>query len=77
VTWFDAIKAALISIPKIIDALSALGARMDALVEASRARQLQEVRNEQRNLERLALTLKDDQARADFVRRLSELKRRM
>lgn len=75
--WLEAIKAALFAVPKIIDGLAALGLRMDALVEASRNRQLQEIRNEQRNLERLALTLQSDEARADFVRRISELERRL
>lgn len=75
--WLEALKGALLALPKLLDVLQGLGQRLDALVIAHQERQAQEIRNEQRFAALETLKLKSDQERMEMARRISELERRL
>lgn len=74
--WLEAIKAAIISIPKILDLGKDLITRLDRMVEAIQEKKAQEFRNEQHFAALQTLALKVDQDRADMAKRLALLEQR-
>ncbi len=76
VPWWEALKAAVVSIPKLLDALEKLGERMDAIVKAQQDRRAEELRNEQRFAAIETLRLQVDKDRLEMARRLSALEQR-
>ena len=74
--WAEAIKAALIAIPKLLDLVRDGFASLNALVTAMQDRNEQERRNEQNFAVLQTLKLQVDQDRADMARRLSALEQR-
>jgi chromosome segregation ATPase len=73
VTWLDALKAAIISIPKLLDAIKGLGESMAALAKAADDRKTQERLNEQRIVQLEAERSSSDEQLARLARRLSDL----
>jgi hypothetical protein len=73
---YEAIKAALISFPKLLDLGKDLIARLDRLVQAAEDRRTEETRNEQRFAALETLRLQVDKDRAEMARRLSALEQR-
>jgi chromosome segregation ATPase len=76
VTWLDALKAAIISIPKLLDAIKGLGESMAALAKAADDRKTQERLNEQRIVQLEAERSSSDEQLARLARRLSDLEQR-
>ena len=74
--WIEAIKAAIISLPKIIDLMSGIVARIDSLVTAMQERHEQEKRNDQHFAAIETLKLQVDADRAEMAKRLSILEQR-
>ena len=74
--WAEAIKAALISIPKILDLVRDGFASLNALVTAMQNAREQERRNEQNFAVLQTLKLQVDADRAEMARRLSALEQR-
>ena len=74
--WAEAIKAALISIPKILDLVRDGFASLNALVTAMQNAREQERRNEQNFAVLQTLKLQVDADRAEMARRLSLLEQR-
>jgi len=74
--WIEAIKAAVISLPKILDLVGGLIARIDSLVTAMQERQAQEKRNDQHFAAIETLKLQVDADRAEMAKRLSLLEQR-
>lgn len=74
--WAEAIKAALISIPKLLDAFERLGESIKALAKAADDRKTQERLNEQRIVQLEAERASSDEQLARLARRLSDLEQR-
>lgn len=74
--WAEAIKAALISLPKILDAIESLGESIKAAVKAADDRKQQERLNEQRIVQLEAARAQSDEQLARMARRLSDLEQR-
>lgn len=74
-SWSQAIKAALISLPKIVDLFQEMIARLDALKQAIDDKKIQEVKNAQTQLLREIQTVKSDEDRIRLAIRVSELER--
>jgi hypothetical protein len=74
-SWLEAIRSALIALPKLIDLIQELLRRSDALREADLDKASQEIRNAQNELAREIQTVQDDEKRGDLARRLSEFER--
>lgn len=75
--WAEAIKAAIVAIPKLLDLFRDLGTRIDALVKVQQEKHAQEIRNEQRFAAIELQKAQSDQERLELARRLSELERRI
>jgi hypothetical protein len=73
---WEAVKAAIISIPKLIGLVEGLLARFDRLAQAIEDRKVEEQRNEQRFATIQTLKLQVDADRAEMARRLSSLEQR-
>jgi hypothetical protein len=75
-TW-EAIKAAVVAIPKLIDgirdAVNAIVGAVKAHTEAVRDAKIQEIRLEQANIRRAIEGIKNDADRAAIVERLARL----
>lgn len=76
-SWLEAIKAAVIAIPKIVDLFKSLTEQIQKAVAAAENRHLQEIRDAQRKLEADINRLQNDQDRKALVHRLAELERRL
>lgn len=74
--WWEALKAAIISIPKLLDAFERLGASIQALAKAADDRKAQERLNEQRIVQLEAERSTSDEQLARLARRLSDLEQR-
>lgn len=74
--WAEALKAALIALPKLLDIFHALGERLDALVKVAQDTRAQEYRNEQRFAAIETLRLQVDTDRLDMAKRISILEQR-
>jgi hypothetical protein len=77
VGWWEVIKAALVSIPKLLDEFKALREEIARAAAAAENRRLQEVRDAQNKLEIEILRLKNDEERAGLLRRIHELERQL
>lgn len=73
-TW-EAIKAAVVAIPKLIDGIRDIIKAIQAHTEAMRDARIQEIRLEQANLRRAIEGIKNDADRAALVERISKLER--
>jgi hypothetical protein len=73
--WLEAIKAAIIAVPKLVDMFQGLLGRLDAAIAAMNDRKLQEIKDAQTQLAREIGQVQNDEQRAAFARRLSELER--
>ena len=75
-TWAGAIKAFLISIPKLLDEFKEIRTSINTFVVANQDRQEREIQNEQ-NIAGLKLQLaKSNEERAAFIARLNALEQR-
>lgn len=75
--WLEVIKAALISIPKLLDEFKALREEIARAAEAAENRRQQEIRDAQNKLQIEVMRIQNDEERARLLRRISELERQL
>lgn len=75
--WWEALKAAVISIPKFLDELKELRLAFERAAAAAENRRLEEVRNEQNKLQLEVQRVVHDEERARLLRRVAELERKL
>lgn len=75
--WLEVIKAALISIPKLLDEFKALRKEIARAAEAAENRRQQEIRDAQNKLQIEVMRIQNDEERARLLRRISELERQL
>jgi len=75
--WLEVIKAAIVSIPKLLDEFRALRVAIEKSVAAAENRRQQEVRDAQNKLQIEVQRVTHDEERARLARRISELERKL
>jgi ABC-type transport system involved in cytochrome bd biosynthesis fused ATPase/permease subunit len=75
--WAEALKAAIIAIPKVLDAIERLGDTIAEAMKAAENRRQAEVREAQNRLEIEVMRVQHDEERARLARRISELERKL